>query len=185
VIKLRAARATRGLAPPPFRCHALMMEELQYSDSIVVTRSAEDLYDMVSDVTRMGEWSPVTKAGRWHDRPGPRVGAWFSGFNERPDKKWEGPCEVVAAEPGREFAFVVQGQMVWWSYTFTPVEGGTRVTESWEFLPNGVNWVRENHPDDFEAQVDIRARRSKEGIGATLAALKRVAESEAETTVAD
>jgi hypothetical protein len=154
------------------------MEDLRFSESIVVARSPEALYDMVSDVTRMGEWSPVTKAGRWHEGTTPRVGAWFSGYNELPDKKWEGPCEVVAADRGREFAFIVQGQMVWWSYTFTPVEGGTRVTESWEFLPNGVNWVRENHPDEFEGQVDQRARRAKEGVVATLAALKRAAESE-------
>jgi Polyketide cyclase / dehydrase and lipid transport len=156
------------------------MEDLQFSGSIVVASSAEHLYDMISDVTRMGEWSPVTKAGRWHDEDGPRVGARFSGYNELPHKKWEGPCEVVTADRGHEFAFVVQGRMVWWSYTFTPDEGGTRVTESWEFLPNGVNWVRENHPDDFEAEVDLRARRAKDGIAATLTALKRVAESEQE-----
>jgi len=35
------------------------MTDLRYSESVVVARSPEDLYDMVSDVTRMGEWSPV------------------------------------------------------------------------------------------------------------------------------
>ena len=31
------------------------MTSLRYSDSIVVARSPEALYDMISDVTRMGE----------------------------------------------------------------------------------------------------------------------------------
>ena len=37
------------------------MSNLSHSESIVVDRCAEDLYDMVSDVTRIGEWSPVCK----------------------------------------------------------------------------------------------------------------------------
>ena len=37
------------------------MANLRYSESAVVARSPEALYDMVSDVTRMGEWSPVCK----------------------------------------------------------------------------------------------------------------------------
>jgi Polyketide cyclase / dehydrase and lipid transport len=160
------------------------MDDFRHSDSVIVARSPEDLYDMVSDVTRMGEWSPVTKSGRWHDGDGPRVGAWFSGYNETPDKKWEGPCEVVVADRGREFTFLLTGQMVWWSYTFTPVAGGTRVTESWEFLPNGIAWVRKNCPDDAQAQIDRRVTNAHTGIAATLAAIKRVAESELGITVA-
>ena len=38
------------------------MSNLSHSESIIVDRCAEDLYDMVSDVTRIGEWSPVCKA---------------------------------------------------------------------------------------------------------------------------
>jgi polyketide cyclase/dehydrase/lipid transport protein len=52
---------------------------LTYADSIVIARSPADLYDMVSDVTRMGEWSPVCKACWWDDGLGPSAGAWFTG----------------------------------------------------------------------------------------------------------
>ena len=61
------------------------MSSLQYSESIVVARSPEVLYDMVSDVTRMGEWSPVCTACWWDDGDGPRIGAWFTGHNESPN----------------------------------------------------------------------------------------------------
>jgi hypothetical protein len=46
--------------------------QLTLSESIVIGRSPEDLYDMVSDVTRMGEWSPECKACWWDNGDGPR-----------------------------------------------------------------------------------------------------------------
>jgi len=42
------------------------MSSLRYSESVVVACPPEDLYDMVSDVTPMGEWSPVTLAALKH-----------------------------------------------------------------------------------------------------------------------
>ena len=102
------------------------MSNLRYSESVVVGRTPEDVYDMVSDVTRMGEWSPVCRACWWDDGDGPRPGAWFTGRNELPERTWETRSQVVAADRGREFAFVVGGAWVRWGYTFTPVDGGTR-----------------------------------------------------------
>ena len=154
------------------------MTNLSYSDSIVVARSAEVLYDMVADVTRMGEWSPVCRACWWDEGGGPRVGAWFTGRNETPDRTWETRSEVAVADRGREFAFVVGGSFVRWGYTFSPVEGGTEVTESWEMLPGGVAMFGERFGDDAEAQIAERAEAARTGIPMTLAALKRAAESD-------
>ena len=151
---------------------------LSYSESIVITRTPEALYDMVSDVTRMGEWSPVCRACWWDDGAAPQVGAWFTGRNEVPGRTWETRSEVVVAEPGREFAFLVGGAWVRWGYTFTPVDGGTQVTESWEFLPAGIARFEERFGADAQAQIANRAKAARTGIPATLAALKQVAESE-------
>lgn len=62
------------------------MANLQRSDSILIARDPEDLYDMVSDVTRMGEWSPVCKECWWEKGDSLRVGAWFVGRNVLPDR---------------------------------------------------------------------------------------------------
>ena len=85
---------------------------------------------------------------------------------------------VVVAEPGREFAFLVGGAWVRWGYTFAPVDGGTRVTESWEFLPAGIARFEERFEADAQAQIANRAEAARTGIPATLAALKQAAESE-------
>jgi hypothetical protein len=153
------------------------MDTLQHSDSIVIARSPEDLYDMVFDVTRMGEWSPVCKACWWDDGDSPRVGAWFTGRNELPERTWETRSEVVAADRGQEFAFIVGGSFARWGYTFTPVDGGTQVTESWAFLPGGVAMFEERFGPDAQAQIANRAEAAHTGIPVTLAAIKRIAEA--------
>jgi Polyketide cyclase / dehydrase and lipid transport len=153
------------------------MDEHQHADRITIDRSPEALYDMVADVTRMGEWSPICKACWWDEGQGPRVGAWFTGRNELPERTWETHCEVVAAAPGREFAFAVQGTMVRWGYTFTPVDGGTEVTESWDFLPDGIAFFEERFGEDAAAHIADRVEAARTGIPETLAAIKRVAEA--------
>ena len=153
------------------------MSSLRHAESVVIQRSPADLYDLVSDVTRMGEWSPVCKACWWDEGDGPRAGAWFTGRNELPERTWETRSRVVAADRGREFAFAVRGSWVRWGYTFTPVEGGTQVTESWEFLPDGIAGFRDRFGPDAEAQIANRSEAAHRGIPVTLAALKNAAEA--------
>jgi hypothetical protein len=154
------------------------MSSLQYSESIVVARSPEAVYDMVSDVTRMGEWSPICTACWWDDGDGPRVGAWFTGRNELPERTWETRSQVVAADRGREFAFEVNSGWVRWGYTFTPVDSGTQVTESWEFLPTGIAGFHDRYGNDAEAQIANRTEAAHRGIPVTLAAIKKAAEAD-------
>jgi hypothetical protein len=153
------------------------MDSLTHSGSIVVRSSPEALYDLVSDVTRTGEWSPVCTACWWDEGQSASVGAWFTGRNEVPGRTWETRSQVVAAERGREFAFLVGGRLVRWGFTFAPVEGGTELTESWEFLPAGQELFAERYGEDAQRQIEDRTRAAHEGIPATLAAIQRIAEA--------
>jgi hypothetical protein len=102
--------------------------------SIHIAATPDVVYATVSDVTRMGEWSPETVRCEWIDgATGPVVGARFKGSNKRGFVRWSNTPEVIAAEPGKEFAFDVAGDTRW-RYTFQPEEGGTRVTEQFEML---------------------------------------------------
>jgi len=154
------------------------VSELRYSASIVVARPPETLYAMVSDVTRTGEWSPTCRACWWDDGAGPTPGSWFTGRNETPTRVWETRSQVLVAEPGREFAFVVGGSLVRWGYTMAPVDGGTELTESWEFLAQGQTMFRERFGDDAEAQILDRTKAAHHSIPLTLAALKAAAEKD-------
>ena len=156
----------------------MAVDALSYSESIVIDRSPEDLYDMISDVTRMGEWSPICKACWWDEGATPSVGAWFTGRNELPNQIWEARCQVVAAERGREFAFVVGDSLIRWGYSFIPLDGRTQVTESWDFLPAGLASFHKRYGENAQAEIEDRTAAAHSGIPATLAAIKRTAESE-------
>jgi hypothetical protein len=158
------------------------MTALEFSDSVDVSVGPEQLYAMVSDVTRTGEWSPVCRACWWDEGEdvggGPRVGAQFTGRNETPQRTWETRSTVVAADPGREFAWEVNGGWVRWGFRLEPVDGGTRLTESWAFLPAGLAGFRERYGIDADAQIAQRTDAAHQGIPQTLAAIKKVAEAE-------
>jgi hypothetical protein len=155
------------------------METVQRSGSIVINRSPEELYDLVADVTRMGAWSPICKACWWDEGAGPQVGAMFTGRNERPDRTWETRSEVVAADRGREFAWVVAQPptRARWAYSFSPVDGGTQVTETWELPPEGSAFFEEMFGDEAPKEIAARRDAAESGIGETLAAIKAAAEA--------
>lgn len=151
---------------------------LTYSDSVFIAAPAQALYAMISDVTRMGEWSPVTTACWWDEGASPAAGAWFTGRNEAPGRDaWETRCQVVAADPGREWAFQVGGTWTRWGYALTPAGGGTTVTESWEMLPAGLERFSQRFGEEMAWHLKDRYETAKTGIAQTLAALKRAAEA--------
>jgi hypothetical protein len=153
------------------------MTELTHSDSITVARSPEEVYELVTDIARYGEWSPICTGCWWDEGDSPRVGAWFTGRNEKPGRTWETRSQVVAAEPGRRFGFRVGGRLVQWEYRMDPADGGTRLTESWEFLPDGIALFHERYGADAQREIDIRSEDARAGIPATLAAIKATAEA--------
>lgn len=160
------------------------MDDLTLSQSVVVRAAPELLYDLVADVTRIGEFSPICTSCWWDEGDGPRVGAWFTGRNVTPERTWETRSQVVVADRPREFAFVVGDGFVRWGYTFTPQAEGTLLTESWHFLPAGIAMFSERFGDGAAEQVALRARLARESVPVTLAALQRTAEAAADDTTA-
>ena len=101
--------------------------------AVHVDAPPETVYAVVSDVTRMGEWSPETVRCDWVDgATGPAVGAKFKGSNTRGIARWSTTPRVVVAD-GREFAFVVD-DTTQWSFRCEPDGAGTRLVESFEML---------------------------------------------------
>lgn len=151
----------------------------RHTESVVVAASPEEVYDLVADVTRMGEWSPECTGGEWDDD----TRTWFTGSNTRGDRTWQTRCRVDAAERGREFTFVNCGfdgesDLVRWSYTFTPVDGGTEVSESWQVLDAYPAFMAKLAPTlDLAGYLDGVLPATRQGMAHTLARLKAAAES--------
>jgi uncharacterized protein YndB with AHSA1/START domain len=105
---------------------------------IHIDAAPEEVYAMVADVTRMGEWSPECYRCQWIEgATGPAVGARFRGYSKSRFLRWSRTVVVTAADPGREFAFTtltdfINADSTNWRYRFEPENGGTAVTESYE-----------------------------------------------------
>ncbi len=93
------------------------------------------VWELISDITRMGEWSPETTGGKWlKGATGPAVGARFRGTNRNGWQRWSTACEITECVPGERFTFAVTAgpaKVATWSYDIEPTAEGCRVTESW------------------------------------------------------
>jgi hypothetical protein len=160
------------------------VSQYHHSDSILINRSPVEVYAIVSDVTRIGELSPICQAGTWDDpAQAGTAGAWFTGHNVIGDVSWDTRCTVSVARPGREFTWINHGpngdaELVSWGFALEPEGGGTRATESWQVLPSYPDFVLAGNPGvDVTARIDGMAQMARDGIADTLARLKQVAEA--------
>jgi hypothetical protein len=150
---------------------------MQGSVTVHFAAPPADVWDLVSDVTRIGEFSPETFEARWLDgATGPRAGARFRGHvrrNGRGPVYWT-TCTVTVSDPGQEFGFAVNGPggtiVNTWRYRLEPREDGTDVTESFELpgtLPMRLYW---------SVAGQARLRTNLTGMRVTLEKMKAIVE---------
>jgi uncharacterized protein YndB with AHSA1/START domain len=133
-----------------------------------IAASPEAVYAAIADVTRMGEWSMECYACEWHDGFNAAVvGATFDGHNRNGDNDWTTQGRVIAADPGRAFAFeclMMDFHFSTWGYRIEPTDTGCMVTE----------WSEDLRPEsamEFSKQVsgiDDRTARNRETMSLTL-----------------
>ena len=148
---------------------------------IVVAAPPERVYDLVADVTRTPELSPEIIEVRWlGTATGPAVGARFEAVNRNSrGKRWRNRPVVTVADRGREFAFSRTEPFagtVAWRYRFEPVDGGTRVVESYDVQRpiTRIGWfVIERVFGDTDRRSALRA-----GMRTTLERLRALAEAD-------
>jgi uncharacterized protein YndB with AHSA1/START domain len=155
-----------------------MSDEATVTVSTTVEAAAERVYDLVSDITRMGEWSPEALDGEWRKGvDGPVVGARFKGKNQKGWRRWSTTCEVTEADPGKVFTFRVTSiggmRVATWRYAMEPAGAGTKVTEEWTDDRGGTMKVLGR----LATGVADRADHNRGNMEATLAALKAAAEA--------
>ena len=132
----------------------------------------DQAYAMVTDISRMGEWSPETYRTEWlGGATGPAVGARFRGWNKHGLLRWSTRPKVTALEPGRVFEFDTGTTR--WRYEFRDgPDGGagasTELVESFE--------TRGLPGYDFGLRLLRRDRSLQQGMEDTLQRIKAAAE---------
>ena len=147
-------------------------------DSVTIHMNApvETVWALVSDVTRIGEFSPETLDAEWLEGAvGPAVGAKFRGHvkrNGRGPMYWT-TCPVTECETNRRFVFaVVMGDkpVNTWGYELASSGSGTDVTEFFRLadtLPMRIYWSIAGR---------ARGRTNRRGMTTTLERIKAVVE---------
>ena len=145
------------------------------SAQITINRPASEVWKAITDVTRMGDWSPECVAGRWVGGvAGPAVGATFEGDNVvkvagRTVKKWTTTSKVTACEPGVVFEFVAEGYTTW-RYDFVATgDTSTTVTESFDYTAKGPMGV-------VYDRILLRPKAMTKGMNSTLGRAKSTLE---------
>ena len=152
------------------------MAKLAGSAQVLVQAPPETVYGIVTDVTRVSQWSPECYQCAWLDgAAGPAVGARFRGRNRRGWLRWVTTCRVSHLENNRVFGFeVVQpvfGVQTRWRYDIEPAPGGALLRERFEvlWLFPGVTRFLFGGKASRQAQLEDNVRQ-------TLARIKAIAE---------
>jgi uncharacterized protein YndB with AHSA1/START domain len=105
------------------------------SDSVDIAASPEAVFEAVSHLEKMGQFSPENTGGTWlKGATGPSLGAQFRGTNQSGKKSWTTGVKVVTYDKPHAFAFEVTAgpaKVALWSYEITATDSGSRVSETW------------------------------------------------------
>lgn len=152
------------------------MRPLTDEVTVQIEAPPEQVWALVSDVTRIGEFSPETVAGRWTGgSTGPEVGATFAGKVVRNGvgPTYWAPCRVTRSEPSRRFEFAVgttSRTINSWGYRLQPSGTGTQVTEYYRLEPT---WPVRLY---WALLGRLRSRTNRRGMATTLERMRQVLE---------
>jgi uncharacterized protein YndB with AHSA1/START domain len=143
--------------------------------SVTIEAAPERVWSLVTDVTKMGRWSPGCTGGRWtHGATGPAEGARFTGSNKHGPLRWSTHCTVIECDRASRFAFQVAENKMRWGWRLEPAEDGGTVLTQWRDRAGAPAL-----PMRAAALLVFRGRieeTMRDGMHRTLAAIKAEAE---------
>jgi Polyketide cyclase / dehydrase and lipid transport len=153
---------------------------------IEIDAPPERVWVIVSDIAVMPGASPELQAVEWLDGwSGPGLGARFAGYNRHEARgEWSTVSMIVEYDPPRAFAWAVgdpEEPSAIWRFSLEPREGGTLLRQWVQMGPgrSGLSYAIDQMPDKEQKIVFVRLREFEASMGATLAAIKILAEEPA------
>lgn len=157
--------------------------QLALDHSTFVEASPEQIYPLISDITRFGEWSPECTGGEWLTGTPGEVGSRFRGDNSNGERDWSSECEVVDAEPGKRFAFGVltgsdRTDNSVWSFEVEPEGSGSRLTQRYALreLTGPIKEFLDQQEDGGAQFIATRTEALRGALRQTVEGVKKTAE---------
>ncbi|MYW63424.1 SRPBCC family protein [Streptomyces sp. SID8379] len=149
-----------------------------------IRAAPERVWELVTDIGLMPRLSDELQAAEWvGDRSGPEVGARFVGHSRHEAfGEWETTSYVVECTPHKVFAWAVADpelpSAVWRFTLDAQDEGSTGLTQWAQLGPgrSGLSYAIDRMPEKEQKIVHVRLQEFERNMGATLDALKALAE---------
>jgi uncharacterized protein YndB with AHSA1/START domain len=152
---------------------------------LVANQEPKAVWDLITDVARIGEWSPECVGGRWLDGAGPRPGARFEGDNRFAHGFTSTvTCVVTQAQRPAVFEWIVldpsesvhsPGSI--WRYELTPGDRPGQTTVLHRFVhgagETGLSRAMRDNPDQAGEILRERLDILREHMTVTLTAMTR------------
>ncbi|MEU4269859.1 SRPBCC family protein [Streptomyces sp. NPDC026092] len=157
---------------------------------IWIAAPPERVWELVSDIELMPRLSAELQSVEWLDggtRPAP--GARFVGRSRHEALgEWATTSHVVECEPPGVFAWAVEDPeqpAAIWRFTLQPEDGGTLLRQWMQLGPgrSGLSVAIDSMPEKEQKIVFVRMREFEANIGATLTAIKKLAEESGKADV--
>jgi hypothetical protein len=130
----------------------------------VVAADIDAVWDIVSDPTRVGEWSHECVGAEWIGEGGARPGARFRGRNEHGVFRWGRLCEIVSIGPGELVWRTVPTRLypdsTEWAIRADRVDTGTRIEQSFRVVKG--TWLEPVYARLLPAHRDRTAALTKD-----------------------
>lgn len=140
-----------------------------------VDATPEQVWAVLADVTRIGEWSHECHTAEWLDGADlAAVGARFRGANRVRFARWSKPCTITELEPPHRLVYRtnggIMGDATEWSFTLEPRGSGCRIVQSYEILslPRVLEWaILMMVPEHEDRSAALRADLHRLGVVAS------------------
>jgi uncharacterized protein YndB with AHSA1/START domain len=141
----------------------------------VVAAPPARVWALLSEVSRLSEWSPELVWMVPLKRGGLRLGQWYLGINRRKGVVWPTRSVIALLEPGRRVAWDVKTNGARWIWELEPQGEGTRVVHR-RPVPKRLTFVSNAFARVFLHGNARHADELEEGMAQTVARLKAAAE---------
>ena len=141
-----------------------------------VHTSPDRVWDLLTDFSRMSQWSPETVTMLPMKPGGLRLGQWYLGLNRRKAAVWPTRSVVAVLEPGRTLAWDTRSSGARWIWELAPAGESThvvhrrpvpsRLTLGSKLFAGALLGGGEEHADELE-----------QGMAQTVSRLKAAAEA--------
>ena len=137
----------------------------------------EQVWDLLTDLDRMPEWSPELLRMLPLKRGGLRKGQWYLGINRRKAVVWPTRSVVAVLEPGRTLAWDTKTSGARWIWELAPAGESTQVVHR-RPVPAKLTPLSKVFAGGFLGGGPEHADELEEGMALTVARLKAAAEAD-------